>query len=125
MRVLFALLALLGLLLSPVAASAAAVSCLHHHGDGQMVMAMDAAQAGQSAEESGHGCCDEDERPVQHDEETCAQACMVMCGVGGAMPVASAERIAAGRLAALKPPPPNVLRGEAPPGPDHPPKPTV
>lgn len=122
MRILFALLALLGLLLSPVGASAAAVSCLHHHGDGQMVMAEEAAPAGEVTEESGHGCCEETELPVQHDEEACAQACMAMCGASGAMPVASIQRLAAGGLAPLKPPPPTALLGEAPPGPDHPPK---
>lgn len=123
MRVLLALLALVGLLLSPAAASAAAVSCLHHHRDGQMLMAMDAAQPGHMDPAGEHECCDDErEQPAQHDGKACAQACAVMCGVSVAMPEAPAEQPLAARLAPFHAPRARALRGHAPPGPDHPPK---
>jgi len=120
MRRLLAFLALIGLLLSPASASAAAASCLHHEGDGQMIMAMDAAPP--VIADAEHGCCDEPEPPVRHDEEACAQACAAMCGVSAAMPDAPGGQTVAVGLAALKAAAPYALHGQAPPGLDHPPK---
>lgn len=85
MRVFLAILALVGLLLSPVAASAAVQRCLHQDG-GAMIMDMSATPASADSQASPHNCCDEHGKPVKHDSKACAQACATMCGVAAALP---------------------------------------
>jgi len=82
MRVFLALLALIGLLLSPAAASAAAAGCLQM---GSEVMAATVSD-GASSEADQHDCCDEAGTPAKHIDQGCAQACAVMGGVGAALP---------------------------------------
>jgi hypothetical protein len=87
MRVLMAGLAVVGLLLSPVAASAAMLGCLHHGGGGNTVMDTALAPHIQSAG-TPRSCCDpgKDHGPTKHQDPSCAQACATMCGVSAALP---------------------------------------
>lgn len=78
MRYFFAILAILGLLMTPVAASAGAVACLHHGGEAGG-MAAEAAQAPHTAHAADHSCCDENGAPAKHDSQSCAKACAAMC----------------------------------------------
>ena len=119
MRHLLAILALVGLLLSPVAASAATQVCLHHDGGAGMSMPM---ADGALAKAGAPDCCDDHGNPAKHDDHGCAQACAVMAGVTAALPQAepgaalsmSHTRIAP---AALMP-----LQAHGPPGLKRPPK---
>ena len=93
MRVLLALLALVGLLLSPVAASAATQVCLHH-------------DAG---------------APVKHDKTSCAQACAVICGMSVALTQTAADVSLSESHARVEPAAPSPLHAHAPPGLKRPP----
>ena len=78
MRLLLALLALIGLLMTPVAASAGAAFCYGHAGE-VTAMANASPIAHHSEDAADHSCCDEDGAPAQHDSQACAQACAAMC----------------------------------------------
>lgn len=124
MRVLLAILAVVGLLLSPVAAAAAAPACLHDH-DGAS-MAMDMAMPMASAHAKGSGmadpCCDDDAgKPVQHDSKTCAQACAAICGVSAALTEVAGFALTESH-ARVAPAAPAALHTHAPPGLKRPPK---
>lgn len=84
MRLLLAFLAVLGLLMSPVAASAGAAACLHH-GEGPLGAVMDAPKAAHTVHTADHSCCDEDGAPAKHDSKSCAQACAAMCVTAAAL----------------------------------------
>lgn len=77
MRPLLALLALLGLLMTPVAASAGAAFCFGH--GGEMAAMAKSSPAHHTEHAADHSCCDEDGAPGQHDSQACAQACAAMC----------------------------------------------
>lgn len=77
MRLLFAILALVGLLMMPVAASAGAAMCLGHGGG--MVMSAGEAIVHHTEHAAYHSCCDEDGGPAKHDSKACARACAAMC----------------------------------------------
>jgi hypothetical protein len=129
MRLLLALLALVGLLLSPAAASAGAAACAHHMGEAQ-AMVMDGAMPGAAMAQADtgaagdHGCCDPaGDNPAQHDSKACAQACAQMCVTTAAIAEpgpAPARRI--GHLV-LEAATPKTYRAHAPPGLERPPRP--
>lgn len=92
MRMLLALLAVVGLLASPLTAAAAQAVC-EGHGETMMSMAMtDMAHADGEADP----CCDpaKDQGPSKQDPMSCLQACIVMCGVVAALPEAPAVDLA-------------------------------
>ncbi|MCK5911857.1 MAG: hypothetical protein KAG62_18120 [Caulobacter sp.] len=121
MRLLLAIVALVGLLLSPVAASAATAVCLHHQDSPGMMMVMDMPM-GSDADQS-MPCCDEDGgKPVQHDSKSCAQACAVICGVTAALPQTAADLSLVEGHARVEPAAPSPLHAHGPPGLKRPPK---
>ena len=121
MRVFLAILALVGLLLSPVAAAAATQACLHHDGGASMSMAMPMADGPQA--KAGHqGCCDDDGKPVQHDNKSCMLACAAICGVTAALPAADVNPPVAMAHARLEPAAAIPLHAHGPPGLKRPPK---
>lgn len=79
MRLLLALLALVGLLMTPVAASAGAAFCFGHGGEAAMAMNAVAPVAYHAEHKADHSCCDPDGAPANHDSQACAQACAAMC----------------------------------------------
>lgn len=120
MRVLLALLALVGLLLSPVAASAATQVCLHHDAGAGMSMMMDTPHANGAAK--ADPCCNDDSKPTKHDDQSCAQACAVICGVTAALPQAAVELSLTESHARLEPAALVALHAHGPPGLKRPPK---
>ena len=121
MRVFLAMLALVGLLLSPAAASAAAQRCLHQDG-GAMVMTMGAAPPSADGKASHHNCCDEHGKPAKHDNKACAQACATVCGVNVALPQAELGASLAAGGPVLEPVPAKAFHAHAPPGLKRPPR---
>jgi hypothetical protein len=118
MRLLLALMAVIGLLLSPAAAAAAQVRC--HEQGGIMTMAKaDMPGMVQADSRKADPCCD----PAKHRGETkhhdmsCLQTCAAMCGVVAALPSMPFALIAPphngapepARLASLKPHEPSQL----------------
>ena len=125
MRLLLCILAFIGLLLSPAAATAAAASCVHEQG----AMTMEAMAASQHAAAAEHDCCPEmgkssskKDRPQQHDSKACAQACAAMCAVSAAMPGPEPDAFVAGLKSTLRPAPSPGLHPFAPPGLKRPPR---
>ena len=78
MRLLLALLAFVGLLTTPVAASAGAAFCFGHASE-MAAMAKSSPVAHHTEHAADHSCCDEDGASDQHDSQACAQACAAMC----------------------------------------------
>jgi len=123
MRVVLALLALIGLLLSPVAASAAAPACLHHHDGASMAMDMLMPIAAPHAQTGkADPCCDDDGKPAHHDSKSCAQACATSCGVTVALPEAGFGAPLAAGGPVLEPAPNKAFQAHAPPGLKRPPR---
>ena len=119
MRHLFALLAVLALLISPMSIAAAQVECAKAGPeamagmDAPAVKSMDAAKA-------SHDCCDEKQKPPHHGK-ACAQVCWAMCATMSALPTSQIQLqpVEPMRLtAALSQP----LRAHAPPRAERPPK---
>lgn len=79
MRLLLAILALVGLLMTPVAASAGAAVCFGHGGEAMMAMSADAPVAHHTEHKADHSCCDPEGAPAKHDSKVCAKACAAMC----------------------------------------------
>lgn len=131
MRLLLAILAVLGLLLAPAAAAAATSRCLHEgHGDMAletpsdmtMVMAMDAGGDGAA---TPMPCCDDDKAPP-HDSKSCAQDCALMCAAPVALlEVAGPTAPPSSGHARLSAAPPEAFQGRAPPGLKRPPRPFI
>src|SRR5260370_1345221 len=98
MRLALPLLAILGLLISPVAASAAQAACSH----GQMwaMAGMDHAKPHKTGSDP---CCDKTGQNKK-DDKGCAQACALACGVAAALPPAPSSvmlaSVPASRIAA-------------------------
>ena len=117
-RFVLVLLAIIGLLASPVAAAAAEAAC-GGHGDEAMQMAM-ADMPGMAQANTGKAdpCCDPSQGHARkkHNAE-CMQACAAMCGVIAALPstpiafLAPSDRDAPpqARAASLKPHEPSRL----------------
>lgn len=116
MKWLLALLAVIGLLLSPAASAAAQVRC--HEQGGMMTMAK-AGMPGmvQADSQKADPCCDPGKHQSQtkHDEMSCVQTCAAMSGVVAALPSmpfaliapANAGAPEPARFASLKPHEPN------------------
>lgn len=120
MRFVLALLAVIGLLASPVAASAAQAACHDHMGQTIMGMPMaDMPGTTQADNQKADPCCDpgKDTGKSKHDAMSCMQACAAMCGVVAALPaVATAPlqpldhaTLQPARMASLKPHEPSRL----------------
>ena len=120
MRHLLAILALVGLLLSPAAASAAAMRCMHEHGG--MAVVMDASTMSADATGAAHDCCDEDGKSSDHDSSACAQDCAVVCGVSVALPDARDVGIVGVDAVRLAPQAVRGIHPFAPPGLKRPPR---
>lgn len=120
MRELLAILALVGLLLSPAAASAAATRCMPDHGG--MAIAMDASTTSSDATGAAHDCCDEDAQSSDQDGAACAQDCAVMCGVSIALLDAGDVAIMGRDAAKLVPQAGRGIHPFAPPGLKRPPR---
>ncbi len=122
MRAFLAILALVGLLLSPVAASAATQVCLHHDSGAAMSMPMP-MMGGPPAKAGPHRCCDDQGKPAKHDSGDCLKACALICGMTAALPsidAAPARPLEHARLEPMAAPP---LHAHGPPGLKRPPKP--
>jgi len=119
MRHLFALLAVLALLISPMSVAAAQVECAK--AGPEAMASMDAPTAkSMDAAKAGHDCCDESQK-APHDGKSCAQVCAAMCATIAALPVSDIQlpAIEPMRLTAAAS---NPLRAHAPPRDERPPK---
>lgn len=87
MRFLLALLAVIGLLVSPATAAAAQAAC-HGHGEAAMSMAMPDMTGMDHADGKPDPCCDpaKDQAKSKHDAMSCIAACIAMCGIPAALP---------------------------------------
>jgi hypothetical protein len=123
MRVILALLAVIGLLLSPVAAAAASSACLHP-GDADMSIAMAMPHADAPGKAAADPCCDpgSGKSAPHHDSKRCAQACAAICGVSVALPGEVAIVALTELHARLAPAPSGPIHTHAPPGLKRPPK---
>jgi hypothetical protein len=105
MRFVLALLAVIGLLLSPAAAAAAQASCQDH--GGQMMSMPMAGMPGMSQGDSQKAdpCCDHGKSQGQpkHRDMNCMQACATMCGVFAALPAVAMFPLAAAEHVAFRP----------------------
>lgn len=120
MRLILALLAILGLLASPVTAAAARARCYSPAGDAMMraATAQMPAIALSDMQKAGP-CCEpgKDQAHKEHSRAECAQLCAAMCGVTAALPDKVAALIAPpdrgpppqARVASLKPHEPSPL----------------
>jgi hypothetical protein len=79
MRLLLAILALIGLLMSPVAASAGAAVCFGHGDEAMIATNAEVAVAHHTEQKADHSCCDPDGAAAKHDSQACAKACAAMC----------------------------------------------
>lgn len=89
MRFLVALLAILGLLASPVTAAAAQAACSGHADQAMAGMPMaDMSGMHQIDGQKPAPCCDpgKDQGHSKHHASDCVQACAAMCGVVAALP---------------------------------------
>jgi hypothetical protein len=119
MRLLLALLAVIGLLLSPAAAAAAQAACQDHGGQMMSMPMADMPGMSQADGQKADLCCDPGKTQGQskHDDMSCMQACAAMCGVVAALPAASPVALAMpdrvilkpARVASLKPHEPSRL----------------
>jgi hypothetical protein len=88
MRVLIALLAVLGLLASPATAAASMAACDHALASGAMAgMSTMPGMDASAAKKAGDPCCDPSTRHKQ-TSKSCAQACAAACGLATALPSA-------------------------------------
>lgn len=102
MRFVLALLAVIGLLLSPAAAAAAQAAC-HGH-DGQAMMSMPMGDMPGMSQPDGHKADPgKDQGKSKQDPMSCMQACATMCGVAAALPAVSAASLASAAHSVLQP----------------------
>ncbi|UAL10081.1 hypothetical protein [Caulobacter segnis] len=119
MRHLFALLAVLALLISPMSVAAAQVECAK--AGPEAMASMDAPTAKSMDAKATHDpCCDENQK-APHDGKSCAQVCAAMCATIAPLPVSDIQlpAIEPMRLTAAAS---NPLRAHAPPRDERPPK---
>lgn len=118
MRHLFALLAFIGLLISPATAAAATAACAEMGPHEMMAMPMaDGSQ--QEPGDDAHPCC-EDKAPNPKSDKDCIQACVSMCAVAVVLPaplmlVVAPPRAAPEPQAVAQPRPHSPPRAERPP----------
>lgn len=104
MRFVLVLLAMIGLLASPVAAAAAQAACAGHGPEAMMGMPTTITGMSHGDGAKADPCCpDKDHGQPKHHDMSCAAACAVMGGVVAAMPSAPAS-LAIGSTAASPPP---------------------
>jgi len=115
MRLLLALFAVLALVSSPVAASAAAATCLVPVAGG-MAMSHDGMDMS-----AGDPCCDDTGKSPM-DDQLCAKACATMCGVCAALLSTPVSELVIGGRVILAEVEASAPRAHSPPGLDHPPK---
>ncbi|WP_426029997.1 hypothetical protein [Caulobacter sp. DWP3-1-3b2] len=120
MRQLLAFLAVLALLISPVAAAAAQVECAKSGPEAMMDMSMPMAKSTDGAKASHDPCCDEHQN-APHDGKACAQICAALCATTATPPTSEIKlpAVVPMRLTAA---PDKPLRTYAPPGDERPPK---
>lgn len=125
MRLVVALLAVLGLLAAPVAAAAGQGACARHGGWAAEMSAMPGMNAPAVHKAGGDPCCDRSGRPDKKAAAGCAQACAATCGVVVAL-AASPLGVTVARARADAPLAPGASSHPyQPPGLDPPPKPIV
>ncbi len=120
MRLLFAFLAVVGLLFSPVTAAAAQRTCLEMGPAAMAGMQMPMAQTDHGGTGKSDPCCDHgDAKPDSH--KACAQACASMCAVSAALPTSSfaVPAVQAAQIYAVKV---QTLHAHSPPRDERPPK---
>lgn len=119
MRALLALMAVMGLLLAPMAAAAAQERC-SHAGSEMAGMEMPMAQVSGDAKAASDPCCDHGDKAPQ-SSKACAQACATMFGLLAPLPVSSewSAHTASVRLVAATTLPLDAL---APPRAERPPR---
>jgi hypothetical protein len=110
-----------GLLLTPVAASAAAAVCL---GGGEVTTAMNGSPvADHSQHKADHSCCDPQGGPAKHDSQACAKACAAMSATAAAvLDDGGAVTLVALGGPAMDATPPKAFHAHAPPGLKRPPR---
>ena len=92
-RTVLAILAVIGLLASPVAAAAAEATCHEHDRSTVMEMPMSGTPSmAQANTAKADPCCDptKSDAPSKHKTYDCMQACAAMCGVVAALPAVPA-----------------------------------
>lgn len=86
MRFVLAFLAVLALLVSPVAATASQAACVHKGTMAGMAMAAAAHMDASGVKKSVAGpCCDQSGRPAKTSDKSCAQACATHCSAAVAL----------------------------------------
>lgn len=121
MRLLLALLALVGLLMTPVAASAGAAYCFGH-GEAMMAMSADAPVAYHTEHKADHSCCDPDGAPSKHDSQACAKACAAMCVTAAVLDEATVQTATPLGRPYVEATPLKAFHAHAPPGLKRPPR---
>lgn len=122
MRLLLALLALAGLLLTPVAAAAGAAFCFGHAGGPAAMEEPLATPAFHTEHAADHSCCDPDKGSPSHDDQRCAQACAAMCAAPAAVTELVALASAPAGRAPIESAPAKAFHAHAPPGLMRPPR---
>ncbi|WP_421930805.1 hypothetical protein [Phenylobacterium sp.] len=119
MRALLALMAVVGLLFTPMAAAAAQERC-SHAGSEMAGMEMPMAQGSDDAKAAPDPCCDHGDKAPQ-SSKACAQACATVCSVVAPLPVVGdwSAHSASVRLVAVATLP---LEALAPPRTERPPR---
>lgn len=120
MRHLFALLAVLALLISPMSVAVAQVECAKAGPEAMVSTDAPAARSTDAAKTTHDPCCDESQK-APHDGKSCAQVCAAMCATIAALPTSEVQlpAIEPMRLTAAAS---NPLRAHAPPRDERPPK---
>jgi hypothetical protein len=87
-RFVLALLAIIGLLASPIAAAAAEAACGGHGGEAMQMAMADMPGMVQANTGKADPCCDPSTGHAHknHRNADCVQACAAMCGVVAALP---------------------------------------
>lgn len=122
MRLLLAILALVGLLMTPVGASAGAAVCFGHGGEAMTAMSADAPVAHHTEHKADHSCCDPDGAPAKHDSQACANACAAMCVTAVVLNESAIQTQAPLGLAQVEATPLKAFHAHAPPGLKRPPR---
>ena len=87
MRALLALMAIVGLLFTPMAAAGAQERCSHASSE-MAGMEMPVAQGSGDAKAAPDPCCDHGDKAPQ-SSKACAHACATMCGLVAPLPLSS------------------------------------
>ena len=121
MRFLLALLAVMALLISPVAASAAQLSCAQDETSASAMSDMPMTAQSGAAKASADPCCDHG-KSHKMDQKSCALACANACAVAAALPSALSSSIMHFAAAQLNPARASAAHPFEPPGLIRPPK---